>query len=225
MLAYTARMLGYSFITDPTYVFPFEALEGLTMALMMTSAVTYVAKISSTNTISSVMGLMGALFFGIGKGSGSLFGGLLMSVIGAANTFRSFAVTSLVCSVAYGFFQCLYIKPKRSVSPDESVNSSDNQDSHSTESQSRGRDGISNEAFHKNGSTVNESSSSSTLRSETKIGKFFMNRFSDFSQPPQPPSPPSIRCHSPSVQKGDQSPITTIKFSTEPRSITGGTRV
>jgi hypothetical protein len=31
------RMLGYSFITDPTYVFPFEALEGLTMALMMTS--------------------------------------------------------------------------------------------------------------------------------------------------------------------------------------------
>jgi hypothetical protein len=48
MLAYTARMLGYSFITDPTYVFPFEALEGLTMALMMTSAVTYVAKISSS---------------------------------------------------------------------------------------------------------------------------------------------------------------------------------
>ena len=29
MLAYTARMLGYSFITDPTYVFPFEALVNL----------------------------------------------------------------------------------------------------------------------------------------------------------------------------------------------------
>jgi MFS family permease len=37
MLAYTARLLGYSFITDPAYVYPFEALEGLTMALMMTS--------------------------------------------------------------------------------------------------------------------------------------------------------------------------------------------
>ena len=77
----TRRMLGYSFITDPTYIFPFEALEGLTMVLMMTSAVTYVAKISSSSTVFSVMGLMGALFFGIGKGSGSLFGGLMMSYI------------------------------------------------------------------------------------------------------------------------------------------------
>ena len=69
-------------------MYPFEALEGLTMALMMTSAVTYVAKISSPQTMASVMGIMGALFFGVGKGSGSLFGGLLMSFIGARNTFR-----------------------------------------------------------------------------------------------------------------------------------------
>ena len=89
MLAYTGRMLGYSFISNPIFVYPFEALEGLTMALMMTSAVTYVAKISSPQTMASVMGIMGALFFGVGKGSGSLFGGLLMSFIGARNTFRS----------------------------------------------------------------------------------------------------------------------------------------
>ena len=44
------------------------------MALMMTSAVTYVAKISTQTTIASVMGLMGSLFFGVGKGSGCLFG-------------------------------------------------------------------------------------------------------------------------------------------------------
>ena len=79
------------------YVYPFEALEGLTMALMMTSAVTYVAKISSPQTMASVMGIMGALFFGVGKGSGSLFGGLLMSFIGARNTFRSVGVV-LKCS-------------------------------------------------------------------------------------------------------------------------------
>jgi len=132
MLAYTARMLGYSFITDPTYVYPFEALEGLTMALMMTSAVTYVAKISSANTIASVMGLMGALFFGLGKGSGSLLGGLLMSYIGAQNTFRTFAVIAFTCSLSYGFFQWLYVKPRRmrssndSQSSDEPASSNDN---------------------------------------------------------------------------------------------------
>ncbi len=88
MLAYAVRMLGYSLISEPTLVYPFEALEGLTMALMMTSAVTYVAKISGPKTVASVMGIMGALFFGVGKGSGSLFGGMAMSYVGARNTFR-----------------------------------------------------------------------------------------------------------------------------------------
>ena len=84
MVAYCVRMVGYSFLQvrtlscqqqliiiqtaqDPVYVYPYEALEGFTMALMMTSAVTYVAKISTPTTIASVMGLMGSLFFGIGK--------------------------------------------------------------------------------------------------------------------------------------------------------------
>lgn len=116
MLAYTARMLGYSFISQPVYVYPFEALEGLTMALMMTSAVTYVAKISTPTTIASVMGMMGALFFGVGKGSGSLFGGILMSYIGAPNTFRFFAVNAANCALAYGFFQWLYVRPRKAKS-------------------------------------------------------------------------------------------------------------
>ena len=61
-------------------VYPFEALEGFTMALMMTSAVTYVAKISTQTTIASVMGLMGSLFFGVGKGSGCLFGKIYLEL-------------------------------------------------------------------------------------------------------------------------------------------------
>merc|ERR1712001_201370 len=113
MVAYTVRMIGYSFLQNPTHVYPYEALEGFTMALMMTSAVTYVAKISTPTTIASVMGLMGSLFFGIGKGSGSLFGGLIMSYIGAPNTFRFLAVNAAICALTYGFFQCLYVRPRK----------------------------------------------------------------------------------------------------------------
>ena len=113
MVAYFVRLVGYSFLTDPVYVYPFEALEGFTMALMMTSAVTYVAKISTPATIASVMGIMGALFFGIGKGSGSLFGGLLMSYIGARNTFRYFAANAMVCALLYLIFQFCYVRPQR----------------------------------------------------------------------------------------------------------------
>ncbi|XP_059093691.1 uncharacterized protein LOC131888779 [Tigriopus californicus] len=108
MLAYCIRLLGYSFLQDPVYVYPYEALEGFTMALMMTSAVTYVAKISSPSTIASVMGIMGALFFGIGKGSGSLFGGLLMGYIGARSAFRVFAGLALLSACVYILFQLCY---------------------------------------------------------------------------------------------------------------------
>ena len=97
-----------SLITHTLFFF-----SGLTMALMMTSAVTYVAKISTPSTIASVMGMMGALFFGVGKGSGSLFGGLIMSYIGAQNTFRFFAVNAAICALTYGFFQCLYVRPRK----------------------------------------------------------------------------------------------------------------
>lgn len=105
MLAYFVRLLGYSFIKDPMHVYPFESLEGFTMALMMTSAVTYVAKISTPTTIASVMGLMGSLFFGVGKGSGCLFGGLLMSYIGSVWTYRVFAIVAAVCAAFYIVFQ------------------------------------------------------------------------------------------------------------------------
>merc|ERR1712018_308694 len=111
MLAYTGRMLGYSFIANPVFVYPFEALEGLTMALMMTSAVTYVAKISTPTTIASVMGLMGGRVFGVGKGSGSLFGGLIMYNCGARVTFQILSVVAALSALIYGFFQFLYVRP------------------------------------------------------------------------------------------------------------------
>ena len=83
----------------------YEALEGFTMALMMTSAVTYVAKISTPTTLASVMGLMGSLFFGIGKGSGSLFGGLVMAQLGSRWTFRLLAAIAGTCGLGYTGFQ------------------------------------------------------------------------------------------------------------------------
>jgi len=114
MLAYAIRLLGYSFLKDPIYVYPYEALEGFTMALMMTSAVTYVAKISSPRTVASVMGLMGALFFGAGKGTGCLIGGLIMDRVGAVVAFRIFSGAAVACGVSYLIFQCTYVRERNS---------------------------------------------------------------------------------------------------------------
>ena len=37
-----------------------------------------------------------------------------MSYLGAPNTFRFFAVNAAVCALVYGFFQCLYVRPRKS---------------------------------------------------------------------------------------------------------------
>eukprot|EP00096_Caligus_rogercresseyi_P011757 TRINITY_DN4734_c0_g1_i1.p1 TRINITY_DN4734_c0_g1~~TRINITY_DN4734_c0_g1_i1.p1 ORF type:complete len:792 (-),score=179.13 TRINITY_DN4734_c0_g1_i1:362-2737(-) len=119
MWAYFIRLIGYSYLEDPLFVYPYEALEGFTMALMMTSSVTYVAKIGSPDTIPSIMGIMGALFFGVGKGSGALIGGVLMSLLGTRITFRCFAGTSLLCSIVYIFFQLCFVRRKAPQMRDE----------------------------------------------------------------------------------------------------------
>ncbi len=87
MLSLTTKSPS-SFISFPPPPNAMQALEGLTMALMMTSAVTYVSRISSSRTAASVMGLMGALFFGVGKGSGALLGGAATHLAGARIAFR-----------------------------------------------------------------------------------------------------------------------------------------
>ena len=83
------------------------------MALMMTSAVTYVAKISTPTTIASIMGIMGGLFFGVGKAAGALFGGTLMAYFGAITTFRYFAINAAICALTYAIFECVYVRPKK----------------------------------------------------------------------------------------------------------------
>ena len=42
-----------------------------------------------------------------------------MSYLGAPNTFRFFAVNAAVCALVYGFFQCLYVRPRKSRSRKE----------------------------------------------------------------------------------------------------------
>jgi hypothetical protein len=58
---------GYSVLYNPWLCLLFEAMEGVTSALAFTAAVTYAAKLSNTNTDTSVQGLLGGLYFGAGK--------------------------------------------------------------------------------------------------------------------------------------------------------------
>lgn len=45
----------------------FEAMESITSSLAITAAVTYAAKLSTNTTDSSIQGLLGGIYFGVGE--------------------------------------------------------------------------------------------------------------------------------------------------------------
>ncbi|KAL6420553.1 hypothetical protein ACFW04_014879 [Cataglyphis niger] len=107
---YVVRLCGYSLIYDPWLTLIFEALESVTSSLSFTAAVTYAAKLSTISTDSSIQGLLGGVYYGVGKGSGSLIGGYLMKAFGTRPTYQIFAVITLVTGIIYLIFNITYLK-------------------------------------------------------------------------------------------------------------------
>ncbi|XP_039285429.1 uncharacterized protein LOC111051467 [Nilaparvata lugens] len=109
---YAIRLLGYSLIYNPWMCLIFEAMESVTSSLAFTAAVTYAAKLSTTTTDSSIQGLLGGLYFGVGKGAGSLIGGYLMQAVGTRPTYQIFSATTLITGCIYYLFNHFYIKQR-----------------------------------------------------------------------------------------------------------------
>lgn len=93
----------------------------MTSSLSFTAAVTYAAKLSTTSTDSSIQGLLGGVYYGVGRGSGSLIGGYLMKSFGTRPTYRIFAVVSLVTGFVYFLFNALYLKKRPQVEGNDIV--------------------------------------------------------------------------------------------------------
>lgn len=106
---YAIRLLGYSLIYNPWMCLIFEAMESVTSSLSFTAAVTYAAKLSTMTTDSSIQGLLGGLYFGVGKGAGSLIGGYLMQAVGTRPTYQIFSAVTLFTGCVYFLFNRFYI--------------------------------------------------------------------------------------------------------------------
>ncbi|XP_038207738.1 uncharacterized protein LOC119829341 [Zerene cesonia] len=107
---YAIRLFGYSLIYNPWLSLIFEAMESVTLSLSFTAAVTYAALLSSTTTDTSVQGLLGGLYYGVGKGAGSLTGGYLMKFFGTRTTYRIFAAATFVTGCIYFLFNRFCIR-------------------------------------------------------------------------------------------------------------------
>ncbi|KAJ8983093.1 hypothetical protein NQ317_007135 [Molorchus minor] len=96
--------------THSKKVGPRQSMESITFGLSFTAAVTYAAKLSTVTTDTSIQGMLGGLYYGVGKGVGSLVGGYLIKPIGIRHTFQVFAIVVTVVGFIYFGFYHIYMK-------------------------------------------------------------------------------------------------------------------
>ncbi|KAJ8737837.1 hypothetical protein PYW08_000432 [Mythimna loreyi] len=99
LLAFGVRFILYSFLTNPWWVLPIEMLQGVTFGMFYPTMTSYANIVSPPGTETTVQGLVGAVFEGVGTSLGSFIGGHLYGTYGGWITFRAFGIGALVCCI------------------------------------------------------------------------------------------------------------------------------
>ncbi|XP_055342400.1 major facilitator superfamily domain-containing protein 6-like [Paramacrobiotus metropolitanus] len=97
---YGIRFLAYSFIYDPFLVLPVEVLEAFTTSLFAVTASVYGGKIAA-EYLATIQGLVGSAHNAIGRGVGSLVGGVMFEKLKPRMTYRIFGSFYVVLGIIY----------------------------------------------------------------------------------------------------------------------------
>ncbi|XP_035219879.1 major facilitator superfamily domain-containing protein 6-like [Stegodyphus dumicola] len=108
LLAYVVSALGYSFLYDPWFALLLEFTSVFTYHMLWVAVVIHSHDIAPEGLTATVISTAGAIHYSIGKGIGSLIGGLIMDAYGGRTAFRVIAIICLVAAVLYGFY--VYIR-------------------------------------------------------------------------------------------------------------------
>ncbi|KAM3968456.1 uncharacterized protein ACR2FA_005633 [Aphomia sociella] len=107
LFAFGIRFILYSFLTNAWWVLPIEMLQGITFGMFYPTMTSYANVVSPPGAETTVQGLVGAVFEGVGTSLGSFIGGQLYKYYGGWTTFRWFGVGSLVVCALHFFAQYL----------------------------------------------------------------------------------------------------------------------
>ncbi|KAJ2954534.1 hypothetical protein O0L34_g2818 [Tuta absoluta] len=107
LFAFGIRFTLYSYLTNAWWVLPIEMFQGITYGMFYPTMTSYANVVSPPGTETTVQGVVGAIFEGVGTSLGSLIGGLLYGRLGGAETFRWFGTGALVFCILHIFIQYL----------------------------------------------------------------------------------------------------------------------
>nr|XP_002736258.2 PREDICTED: major facilitator superfamily domain-containing protein 6-like [Saccoglossus kowalevskii] len=105
---YVVRFLMYALITNPWGLIPAEILQGVSYAAVWASMTTYMAKGVSSDNYATVLGLLHAMYWGLGNGVGNFVGGAMIDDLGAKYTFWVFCILSALILALFAFIQRMY---------------------------------------------------------------------------------------------------------------------
>ncbi|XP_039763628.1 major facilitator superfamily domain-containing protein 6 [Pararge aegeria] len=107
LFAFGVRFMLYSVVTNPWWILPIEMFQGITFGMFYPTMTSYATVVSPPGTETTVQGLVGAVFEGVGTALGSLAGGRLYAALGGWKTFRYFGAGALLACAAHALAQCV----------------------------------------------------------------------------------------------------------------------
>lgn len=108
--SHAVRLVGYSFIDDAWWCFPFEAMESLSCHLMWVAAATYCTLLAPKGLLATLIGVLGMAHFSLGRGSGSFCGGFLIGHVGTREAFRYMGLLAVLGGCCYYIIHVLWLK-------------------------------------------------------------------------------------------------------------------
>ena len=83
LIDYFLSSLAYSYLRDFHLSLVYEMLPSISTTLMITSAMTYSVHLSSPKTLTTLQGLIGASYYGLGPGLGTFLGDHIVHWLGS----------------------------------------------------------------------------------------------------------------------------------------------
>lgn len=108
--AFGVRFLLYSYITNPWYSLPIEILNGITFGIFYSTMTSYAHIISPPGFESTMQGIVGAAFEGLGVAIGSFVGGAVYKTMGGVYMFRAFGLFAIILCLLHAVVHLVLLK-------------------------------------------------------------------------------------------------------------------